>query len=151
MIIRFDYLTAIADLLEKLPDDRVDMLMWEEKKAMAEFNPETLECGFAGCAIGWAITAGIIPGLKWMGTHPVDRAPYYHPDPEEFAEQSWMAVEAALGLNENQAMYLFNADYYVPDENKEPRTNALIRMYSSKPNVIARIRRFIETGGVVGQ
>lgn len=92
-------LERLVQQLANVPADAFDMRRWTDSGA---------ECGFAGCAVGWAtqdpisaseglhLAMGFLKGLQ----------------PVFGDETGWSAVEAFYELDEADAMSLFNPSYY---------------------------------------
>lgn len=97
-------LIDLADYLETVPEADFDMSSWQD---------EERECGFAGCAIGWAAHGKVVKGLTLRAGQPkfslgVGR---------DFSD--WTAVEVAFGLRESDAWVLFG-----PHNRVTPRQQA---------------------------
>lgn len=135
-------LLALADLLETRVVGEIeagtgsfDLISWftpaspDVDQLISEGNMgsqpavSTSSCETAGCAVGWAIHAGIIPGLT---RHPTVASPFYNGHP------NFTAVQLAFGISKKQAYYLFSRKEYEPENRKNPE------------RVAARIRKFVE-------
>src|SRR5262249_52872512 len=109
---------------EVFEEGRFDLSEWDTTKGdglYEAFNPG-FTCGFAGCAIGWAAHARIIPGLGMHGTRP-----------SFDGEDGWEAVAKAFGLSKGEALELFAEGSY--RESPTPRDVAgRIRRLLAKPS-----------------
>jgi hypothetical protein len=55
--VRIDRLTKLADYLDTVPPEQFNIGVWQDK--------DYKECGFAGCAVGWAINAKLFDGFEF--------------------------------------------------------------------------------------
>jgi len=102
----YERLEKTAALLDKIPPQAFDMDVWQSTPVADPFDG-TFECGFAGCAVGWVIHAGLIPGL----TFSENGVPRYRA-PAGVAYDGWEAIEHAYGIGHGQAHDLFSNDGY---------------------------------------
>lgn len=91
-------LIDLADYLETVPEEGFNMRYWHDKALAREAN-----CGFAGCAIGWASHGKVVPGLT------LDRGG----DPEFVNEHGdvfagFTAIARAFDIDYYGAKALFN-------------------------------------------
>lgn len=60
---------ALARLLDKVPDEKLDMKNWVSKYGEAVFPQKAIvrlnECGYAACGCGWAVTIPSIAKLTY--------------------------------------------------------------------------------------
>lgn len=76
-------LTKLADFLETVPCEKFNMNNWSrgwpEDGIQEAFPVLGTRCGFAGCAMGWAVTGRLFENLRWSGEVPVvtDESGYY--------------------------------------------------------------------------
>lgn len=59
-----EYLLKLADFLDTVPDKSFDIQFWTFTKATKPEGATPGECGFAGCALGWAAHAKLFRGLR---------------------------------------------------------------------------------------
>lgn len=95
-------LRALADLLDTVPAERFDLGGWGWV-----VHPAGSECGFAGCAVGWAARSRIFPGLRFNGMDII-----YEEDEKDIWE-GWVAVEVLFGLTFWSAGFLFDKSHYL--------------------------------------
>lgn len=132
-------LLTLANFLETVPELAFNMRKWEASPATKPEGSTQGECGFAGCAIGWAAHAQLYPGLtlvSWPGYEYLEAVV-----PSFEGELNWLAIDRLFGFapvdhdaRENEGERLF-----------------LRRSYLSDPTpkqVAKRIRKFVETGTV---
>lgn len=120
-------LTKLANFLDKVPEDRFNIHEWIVEQAESDFN-EKFDCGFAGCAIGWAVHAKVVPGLEWCNGEPSYRY--------EFGwVVGWSAVRLAFDIDDLIASKLFTGTTY--------------EGICTPADVAKRIRQFVETGELV--
>jgi hypothetical protein len=106
-----DLLLKLADFLERIPPDRFYMEEWETDSAERNFDG-TFDCGFAGCALGWAAHANLIYGL-----HMEDSSVHFHKWsdvwPEEFSiYEGFAAAMEAFEIDSTLARHLFDPRQY---------------------------------------
>jgi hypothetical protein len=94
-------LLILADFLETVPRESFEIKYWVDHPATKPEGGKPGECGFAGCAIGWAAHARLFDGL----TLDVD-APRYA------GLWDYDAVSACFGINDCDAAYLFDGCSY---------------------------------------
>lgn len=63
---RTDRLLKLADFLETVPRKAFNIGAWEQSKVNKPEGKIPGECGFAGCAVGWAVHAKLFRGLKFI-------------------------------------------------------------------------------------
>lgn len=128
-------LLMLSDMLdnhaELFPKTEFDLSTWVEgSEAQTDSDTQPYECGYAACAVGSAL---FWPPFIEQGFALDD----YEPSFED--KRGWDAVMVFFGLRTiYHAYYLFSEDEYL-DFNVEPTAS----------NVARRIRKFVETGGVL--
>lgn len=129
---RASLLKGKFDLGEWVPqeDELVDKFFPKGETSTFQANQKTLDCGFAGCVIGWA---AVLKPFQHLGLY-LERA-----DDEPLivipmfdGYSNWRAVQELFGLSLEEAYYLFSKHEYPPDGS---HTDPLY--------VAARIREFI--------
>lgn len=116
-------LVALADLLSKVKAKSFNLALWKN----------TTPCGTTACAVGHAAQDAWFQdrGLSISWYIPA----YTAPDGNVYSD--WDAVMAFFGLNQDQAVFLFNGHYY---DNKDLHDPLAVR---------GRILSFIQADGVV--
>lgn len=137
---RSDRLLTLAKRLDKVPVKQFDMSYWgmewdPEAGETVDFAPAdpTKECGFAGCAVGWACS---IPEFIDAGFRLFQGTPTYNPG----GFVVWQHFDAPVhffDITEDQAHYLFGMSYYTGKQFKGPRY------------VASRLREFVREGGLI--
>lgn len=156
---RIDILTHLAKQLEDL-QLRIDALpiddekspfkidMWANTLTIHAGRDETMDCGFAGCAIGWAAherwfekfgwSISLMPGNRMTDTYPVFHRRGEGPVERRCGHRTDAAFEDAssmLEISKRVATRLFSPGYYPgKGEETEPR------------DVARRVRKLIEVG-----
>lgn len=99
--------------------DRFYMGWWRETRKK--------NCGFSGCAVGWAMQGKLFPGLKWDGNAPsyTEGRRYY---------RDWFAVREVFGLSHDHSYFLFTLSAYHNQHPEGPQPR----------DVAARIRQFVK-------
>lgn len=116
-------LLKLADFLETVPRKALDLSMWVKSKPTKPEGERPGDCGFAGCAMGWASHAKLYRGLGWGWT---GFSPNYH------GATGWAAAQSLFRIDEDEARHLFSmSDYTTPPTPKQ---------------VAKRIRKFVEAG-----
>lgn len=117
---RTDYLLKLADVMDRVPAKSLWMASWQKTPATKPETGVLGECGFAGCACGWAVHEKIVPGLEIVEGH----SPYnsnIHFWELSFGEQkSFSAASEAFELTEEQASYLFDPESYPNADHVKP-------------------------------
>jgi len=88
----------LAHLLETVSSQDFDLTIWGTRVRD--------DCGFAGCAIGWAAYAKLFPGLVMMG----DGVRYF--DKDKGIGVGYHAAVCVLGITSRTANFLFCPHYY---------------------------------------
>jgi hypothetical protein len=116
-------LLKLADFLETIPDKSFNIRQWVTRQADKPEGDVPGECGFAGCAMGWAAHARLFDGLTiandgiiYGGRYPGMYAPVH-----------------LFGLSLGHARWMFDGPGY--DNNPTPA------------DVAHRIRAFIASNG----
>ncbi len=116
----------LADFLETVPPSRFNLKHWQEEKAhpvIGNFLPYD-RCGFAGCAMGWAVHAKLFPGLT------LAVVPNGLMTPEICYKGATNMDAAGLVFGLKEGSFLFHSDSY-----SEPATPY---------KVATRLRRFAQ-------
>jgi hypothetical protein len=82
---RKDRLLKLADFLETVPAKSFSLGAWQLHPATKPEGKRQGECGFAGCAVGWAVHAKLFRGLKFTEDE-------YSPQPQYLGRYDWEAV-----------------------------------------------------------
>lgn len=104
---RADRLLKLADLLETVPRKAFDLGLWETKRATKPEGKKQGECGFAGCAIGWATHAKLFRGLSFRRYTWCETPHLAYRD-----STNWEAVQKLFSIGATQAYHLFEEDSY---------------------------------------
>lgn len=102
---RKDRLLKLADFLETVPEGAFNITYWEDRPATKPEGEKPGECGFAGCAVGWAAHAELFDGFKLSHNHG-DAWPIYD------GEAGFDAVIKLFEIDEQDAFRLFCGSYY---------------------------------------
>lgn len=95
-----------AALLRKVPKENFNILAWELLRTGERFNPDDIgSCGFAGCAFGWFVHAGLFPGLRWSNEGS-SRRPLYK------GQTEYSAAALLFDVTHEAANYLFSPAAY---------------------------------------
>ena len=95
-------LKTLAAFLLTVPEEKFDLSVWVK---LTRDTPSP-ECGFAGCAVGWAAQ---IPEFKALG---FGLGGILESCPEFEGRHSWQAVEDFFGLRFNDCANLFTSVAY---------------------------------------
>ncbi len=134
---------ALADLLDKVPDETFDLRSWvlwmpkDRQTRLFGLIETSPACGFAGCAMGWAAHARIFPGFYLHNGNIL-----YNPEGRT-PSACWRAVSAVMGINLHIALYLFAAIKY--------KTHATPTMVADRLRRFARKIEAIRARGHHGQ
>lgn len=127
-------LLKLADFLDTVPRKKFDLYNWITKKSnnTATTIDHIKECGFAGCAVGWAMT---LPSFKKAGLKTIkDNNLFYNDEyfsvPYYKGHENWYAVSKFFGISTYDAGDLFRIESY--------SSNATPKM------VARRIRKFVK-------
>lgn len=131
---RKDRLLKLANFLETVPRKAFNLKNWQISAATKPEGDEPGDCGFAGCAIGWAAHAKLFRGFT-LG--PFEDWPYLQPKYKD--KGAWRAVAELMdlpldhdgGLSSRHAEHLFLGNNYAGG-NPSPK------------QVAARIRKFVK-------
>ena len=127
----FAKLYKLADYLDTVPSTRFDMASWGYEKNPGWFSRtfRGAECGFAGCAMGWAAHSGLFENLTMSGSHEYDICTPVLWMGESAYYQGFEAAEVLFNIEPHVAHRFFSAFCY---QNPTPRDVAdRIRNYSS--------------------
>jgi hypothetical protein len=155
-------LMHLADVLDKVPVDRFALDTWVMRPAfeghtytphswnvahdVSSENREEGECGFAGCAVGWACTVpefnalglgiGVDGSTNWGSSTPV---------PSLDGSINWDAVEKFFNLTSAGAQQLFDITHWAgPGVSPEEADDADIHFHPTPAEVAARIRAVVD-------
>lgn len=127
---RKDRLLKLADFLETVPRVAFNIERWVTSGATKPEGARPGDCGFAGCAIGWAAHANLFEGLSLL-----EHSPSYH------NTEGFEAVDLLFDFDdadpEDYGAYLFHFANYPAPHNPTPE------------DVAARIRQFVKTDGAI--
>jgi hypothetical protein len=135
-------MNALATMLDDVQENNFDLDHWctrEEEPAeyrffgLIESKPA---CGFAGCAIGWAIHTKLIPNLKWKYGSPAYAA---SADGETY--NGFYAVAEAFGITPRMAEFLFLAERYKVRATTEMVASRIRRLVAKVEAIRARDRK----------
>lgn len=121
-------LLKLADFLETIPVAAFSLKEWEASKQTKAEGEKPGDCGFAGCAVGWAAHSKMFEGFEFAQGQSVwgsISVPTYR------GERGWNAVKELFDISSGRAYDLFDSS-----------------SYSSGPhpsNVAARIRNLVAT------
>lgn len=130
-------LLKLADFLETVPAKAFNIRNWQRDPATKPEGKTPGECGFAGCAVGWAVHAKLFRGLKFGEYEYGSNVPHYQ------GEYEWEAVSTLFDINNGcngtgqfqDAEFLFCGLSY--DIDPTPK------------QVAKRIRAFVASNGAV--
>lgn len=129
---RADRLLKLADFLEIVREDAFNLSDWKVRDAAKPEGGKPGDCGFIGCAVGWAVHQKMFRGLRFG--RPIIESPndiYYKPSPKAYKNHGWAAVTAVFDIDRYEADHLFDKYEYRDDE----RTSV---------NIAKRIRKFVK-------
>ena len=123
-------LLKLADFLDSMPEkvaENFTLEYWGRPKS--DYKEKGFDCGFSGCAIGWACQAELFPGLFMGGASPI------YDDRLTGGTQmysDWEAIMKLFDISNDQAKLLFvDASYSIYyDSNEE--------YYDVAPSVVAK-------------
>lgn len=125
-------LLKLADFLETVPEQKFSLATWVQSMPTKPEARAEGSCGFAGCAIGWAVHAKLFRGLSFVEEEDqkyVNRGPSYK------GLSDFPAVNHLFDISTNDSFSLF-IDTAYPG-------------WSATPKQVAdRIRKFVETGSI---
>lgn len=125
-------LLKLADFLETVPAKKFDLGTWVQSMPTKPEAKVEGSCGFAGCAMGWAIHAKLFRGLTFEQPEwpeETNRGPQYK------GHTGFSAVDELFKIDGHASLYLFVEDQY-PNFHPTPK------------QVAKRIRKFVEVGHV---
>lgn len=126
-------LLRLADFLETIPRKAFSITNWVTRYADKPEGEVPGECGFAGCAVGWAAHQKLFKGLRiseggsypeYIGTH-------------GYVWQGFDAPKVLFNITDRQASELFHRDFYPAN----PKTG---RRDPTPKQVAAKIRKFVK-------
>lgn len=113
-------LLKLADYLETVPPEKFDMGTWITGEEIPGKSDEgnLLECGSAGCALGWAT---MVPEFREAGL-------FFHRTSIVFCEHdSFRAAEAFFGLDSHDSQLIFSSLEYPGGRSEPSEVSARIR------------------------
>lgn len=129
-------LLKLADFLETVPAEAFDIVEWQSQPASKPEGERPGQCGFAGCAVGWAAHGKLFRSFK------INKAGKLRYGPDDDALRSWVAVDTVFGFTPSsiwfgspEATHLFAAQSY-PDD-------------PTPKQVAKRIRAFVASNGAI--
>jgi hypothetical protein len=126
-------LLKLADFLETVPRKSFDMGDFGRFGSAGENEPRKFsgkfDCGFAGCAIGWAAQGRLFPGLRYSNDG--DTFTFQGDDADGF-----QIAERLFDIGAGGSMHLFSRAAYTA-KNPRPQT------------VAKRIRKFVANNGAL--
>jgi hypothetical protein len=133
-------LKTLAKFLETVPVDQFDLGDWELSpyKPAKKFGPFTIqkECGFAGCAMGWAAHAKLFDGFRFDRFDDIDEDPDVQYGDLYFG---WDAVASLFNLKERQCFFLFAEPSY---DDRPPSREVANRIHKFVKKIESRIIRY---------
>ena len=112
---RSDRLLKLAAYLKLVPRKAFDIRFWENKPATKPEGKKLGECGFSGCAMGWAAHGRLFRGLTLEdGSEDGGSELYYRPKTGEKSGRTFYNYEAPVnlfGIDESVAHLLFSPNY----------------------------------------
>lgn len=127
-------LEKLADFLETVPRRSFDMGNWQSRAATKPEGKQQGECGFAGCAMGWAAHAKLFRGLNFKnamsayGNGPLGWQTISYRGLTDFYAAAFL-----MDITYAEARFLFDPDSY--PSRVTPK------------QVATRIRRYIKSNG----
>lgn len=125
--IRTDRLLKLAAFLETVPRRAFDITDWQTKEVTKPEGKRLGECGFAGCAIGWAAHAKLFRGLTIKHGYP------------KYGESGSAgdAVERLFEIGQPDVFLMFTSTGYPT-------------LYPTPKQVATRIRKFVRDHAKAG-
>lgn len=132
MAINAKRLLKLADFLETIPRKSFDLARWQASEPTKPEGKKQGDCGFAGCAIGWATHGQLFRGLRFVFDEGFqEMVPFYN------GTEGWSGIDELFALepvdhdiDSGQAEYLFTDTSY-PSLSVTPK------------QVATRIRKFV--------
>lgn len=136
---RTDRLLKLADFLETVPRRAFRMDYWVQRKASKPEGDEPGECGFAGCAMGWAAHQKMFKGLR---EDPIreNTITYKLPNGEQFDD--FYAAAKVFDISSVESDGLFNPRRY--NDLKIVRRDYYGDALPTPKQVAKRIRAFVK-------
>jgi hypothetical protein len=126
--VEIERMYQLADVLETVPSADFDLGAWCLRQPHTAVTVTGIViragCGFAGCAMGWAVHTGMFPGLK------VENGCLYYRDESGLEVTGFDAAATVFGITPSVASFLFAPVQY--------------RFHAPATDVAARLRRFAE-------
>lgn len=125
-------LLKLAAFLETVPARKFYLHVWVKSMPKQAEGETEGSCGFAGCAMGWAVHAKLFRGLSFgesvEGDDDVNSPPMYN------GEAGLSASSSLFGIANSESFYLFIDESY-PNHKATPK------------QVAKRIRAFVASEG----
>lgn len=127
-------LLKLADFLESVPPRKFNLSTWvQSMPTQAEGDAEG-SCGFAGCAVGWAVHAKLFRGLSFGEAEIDDEA---NRPPKYRGFYGFTAIEILFDIEFDEGCHLFDDAAY-PNHKATPKQVAKrIRAFASRDGVIS--------------
>ncbi len=126
--VEIERMYQLADVLETVPSADFDLGAWCLRQPHTAVTVTGIViragCGFAGCAMGWAVHTGMFPGLK------VENGCLYYRDESGLEVTGFDAAATVFGITLRVASFLFAPVQY--------------RFHAPATDVAGRLRRFAE-------
>lgn len=120
-------LLKLADFLETVPPTKFSLRTWVQSMPTQPESETEGSCGFAGCAMGWAVHAKLFRGLRFATSAEADEV--HNPEPVYKGKIGFPAVNVLFDIDTDDSHRLFAAPRY-----NEPHT--------TPKQVAKRIREF---------
>lgn len=129
-------LLELAAFLDDVPDEAFNMRNWVASEATKPEGDVKGDCGFAGCAIGWAIHADLVPGMTFNEITKEEAEKSVIPTrlryfPKYEGWTGFHAVAKAYEITPFEAEGLFDTGGYWPRPIKPAHVAAKIRAFVS--------------------
>lgn len=127
---KYQRLLKLATILETVPKERFNLRFWEGLPTEDGMRKVYPECGFSGCAIGWAAQdkefkrAGFkLEASRWDQKYSI---------PVFKGERAFSAVEKFFGISQDSAEYLFTSSQYGDKDVSPKAVSRRIRWFVAK-------------------
>lgn len=120
-------LLKLADFLETVPRKAFYIGRWVKSEKSRREGRHPGECGFSGCAVGWAAHGRLFRGLR------LERSPIGGLYPTYEGSSATGAINRLFQIDETDSLYLFFDQSYIEQK------------YNPTPKQVAkRIRKFVK-------